>query len=268
METKLEPDIKGRIIGVKHQMETFDYFYSVNIGGMLLKYNDNLSHTIQTSHMSASEYQLAAALTTKTLTKVCTEEALSLFWERCKKAATELKINKPVLPRKKWFPIRYFLGEAPSEFQDNVKHYCRQIYFESIDTVVNCIKSHFEQKGHVKCYEKVGSTLMLAAKDEPFDKHILPICSFYGDDLDHHNLQTQPTLLRALFDGLNKDSIGIPFVINQLRELTQPQKNLLSEIIVLLKVLLLAPARNTFSERSCSTPRRIKTYLRSAMTQS
>ena len=210
LETKLEPDIKGRIIGVKNQMGTFDYFYCVNLGGVLLKHSDNLSRAIQTSYMSAEGYQLVAALTTKTLTKLRTEEAFSLFWERCKKATTELKINEPVLPRKRQCPIRYFLGEAPSEFHDNVKHYYRQIYFESIDPVVNCIKSCFEQIDYVK----VESTLLLATKGEPFDEHILAICSFYGDDLNHHNLHMQLTLLGTLFDGLNKDSIDIPFVID------------------------------------------------------
>ena len=40
-----------------------------------------------------------------------------------------------------------------------------------------------------------------------------------------------------------------------------------SEIIVLVKLLLLAPATNAISECSCSTLRRIKTFLCSAMTQ-
>ena len=137
LETKLEPDIKGRIIGVKHQMGTFDYFCGVYQGEMLLKHSDNLYRAMQTLRMSAAECQLVAALTTKTLTKVRTEEAFSLFWEKCKKAATKLKINEPVLPCKRQCHTRYFLGEAPSKFHDNVKHYYRQIYFESIDTVVN-----------------------------------------------------------------------------------------------------------------------------------
>ena len=246
LETKLEPDIKGRIIGVKHQMGTFDYFYSVYLGGILLKHSDNLSRAIQTSHMSAAEYQLLVALTTKTLTKVRTEGAFSLFWERCKKAATELKINEPVLPRKRPCHVRYVLGEVPSEFHDNVKHCYRQIYFESIDTVVNCIKSRFEQKDYVNCYVKVESTLLLAAKGESFDEHVLAIYSFYGDDLDQRNQHTQLTILGTLFGGFNNDSINIPFVINR----------------------LLAPARNTVSERSYSTLRRIRTYLNSTVTQS
>ena len=150
---------------------------------MLLKHSGNLSRTIQASHI--------AELTTKTLIKVRTEEAFSLFWEKCKKAATELKINEPVLPRKRPCHIRYVLGEVPSEFHDNVKHCYRQIYFESIDTVVNFIKSRFEQKTYDNCYAKVESTLrfhssiLLAAKGEPFDEHVLTICSFYADELHY-----------------------------------------------------------------------------------
>ena len=133
---------------------------------------------------------------------------------------------------------------------------------------MNCIKLCFEQKDYVNCYAKVESILLLAAKGEPFDEHILAICSFYGDDLDHHNLHTQLTLLGTHFDGFNKDSIDIIFVIIQLRELTQPQKNLFSETIVLIKRLLFAPASNAISERYCSTLRRIKIYLRPTMTES
>ena len=133
---------------------------------------------------------------------------------------------------------------------------------------MNCIKSGFEQKDYVNCYAKVESILLLAAKGEPFDEHILTIFSFYGNELHQHNLHTQLTLLGAPSDGLNKDSIDISFVINPLRELTQPQKNMSSKIIVLIKLLLIAPAADAISERSCTTLRRIKTYLYSIMTRS
>ena len=224
LKTKLEPDIKRCIVRVKHQVVTFDYFFGVNLGGMLLKHSNNLSRTIETLHMPVAECQLVVALTTKALTKVRTEETFSLFWERCNEATTELKINEPVLPRKG----QCFLVEAPSEFHDNVKHYYRQIYFQLIGAAVNFIKSRFEQKDYVNCYPKVESTLLLAAKGETFDEHILAICFFYGDNLEQQNLHTQLTLLGTLFDDLNKDSIDIPLVINQLRELPQPQKNLFS----------------------------------------
>ena len=69
------------------------------------------------------------------------------------------------------------------------------------------LKSRFEQRDYLNCYAKVESTLLLAARGEPFDEHILAICYFYGKYFNQHNLQTQITLLGTLFHGLNKDSI-------------------------------------------------------------
>ena len=40
-----------------------------------------------------------------------------------------------------------------------------------------------------------------------------------------------------------------------------------SEVLKLVKLILLVPATNAVSERSCSTLCRVKTYLRSSMTQ-
>ena len=40
-----------------------------------------------------------------------------------------------------------------------------------------------------------------------------------------------------------------------------------SEVVILIKLLLIAPTTNAVSERSCFTLRRIKTYLRTTMTQ-
>ena len=56
---------------------------------------------------------------------------------------------------------------------------------------MNCFKSRFEKKDYVNCYAKIESTLLLGATGEPSDEHIFAICSFYGDDLDQHNLHRQ-----------------------------------------------------------------------------
>ena len=100
----------------------------------------------------------------KDIDQIRIEEDFSLFWERCEKAAIELKINEPVLPRKRQSPSRYFLGEALSEFHDNVKRYYWQLYFESIDTVVNCVKSRFELKDYVNCYAKIERSKIVSSK--------------------------------------------------------------------------------------------------------
>ena len=66
LETKLDPDIRGRIIELNHQMEIFGYFNGVKLGSLLLKHSDNVSCTMQHSYMSVADCQLVVALVTKT----------------------------------------------------------------------------------------------------------------------------------------------------------------------------------------------------------
>ena len=66
MKLIVDPDIRGRIIELNHQMEIFDYFNGVKLGSLLLKHSHNVSRTIQHSYMSVADCQLVVALATKT----------------------------------------------------------------------------------------------------------------------------------------------------------------------------------------------------------
>ena len=79
LATKLELDIKSSVIGVHHQMTTFDYFFGVNLPILLLKYSDNLFRTLQDPDMSAVECQSMTNLTTSTLAKVRSDQRFTLF---------------------------------------------------------------------------------------------------------------------------------------------------------------------------------------------
>ena len=52
-----------------------------------------------------------------------------------------------------------------------------------------------------------------------------------------------------------------------LRSLSVQQHTVLSQVIHLVRLILVSPATNAISERSFSAMRRIKTYLRSTMSQ-
>ena len=92
LESKLEREIRPQIIGVSHQMTTFEYYFGVKLGSLLLKHSDNLSKTLQKTKLSAAEGQSVASLTVKTLEKMRTDDSYHLFWERCNKEAKDLEI--------------------------------------------------------------------------------------------------------------------------------------------------------------------------------
>ena len=55
--------------------------------------------------------------------------------------------------------------------------------------------------------------------------------------------------------------------MSYLKKISPSEKELLNQIVILAKLILVMPATNSTSERSFSAMRRLKTYLRSTMTQ-
>ena len=53
LDGNLEPEIKGKIIGVKSQMNTFNCFYGVTILQLVLGHSDNLPKTLQKSSLTS-----------------------------------------------------------------------------------------------------------------------------------------------------------------------------------------------------------------------
>ena len=74
----------ARIRGAETQMVSFEFFYGLVLGEMLLRHTDNLSRTIQKEHTSAAEGQAVAAMTTTTLSSMRSDECFDLFWEKVK----------------------------------------------------------------------------------------------------------------------------------------------------------------------------------------
>jgi len=63
------------------------------------------------------------------------------------------------------------------------------------------------------------------------------------------------------------DTITFQDIYKHLRALSPSHHVLVSQVIRLVKFILLMPATNAVSERSASAMQRIKTYLRTSMTQ-
>ena len=61
-----DPTIKGRIIGVQFQFKTFSFFFGSNLAELVLRHTDNLSKTLQSTSMSATEGDHITAMTVKT----------------------------------------------------------------------------------------------------------------------------------------------------------------------------------------------------------
>lgn len=99
LEDKLQPDIKGRIIGCDTQMKLFDFFFGLCFGERIYCHTDYLSKTLQKTCMSAVAGQRCADLTKAVLQDIRNDEAFESFYQ-----IVLLKCNKHYLSQAQFFP--------------------------------------------------------------------------------------------------------------------------------------------------------------------
>ena len=134
-----DTEMRSRIQGISACMTTFDFFFGVSLGELLLNHSDNLSRALQASSISAAEGQKIANMTVKTLQAIRTDNEFKLFWLSVFQKAKKFEINEPTLPRRRKQSRRYDDsvhvddGYAPQCAEDLY----RCTYFEALDLLIH-----------------------------------------------------------------------------------------------------------------------------------
>lgn len=268
LECTSETEMKARIQGVSSQMETFTFYFSLVLAEMILRHTDNLSKTLQNPELASTQAYEIAMLTVKTLQSIRTEANFDLFWDKVELERKQLGVGDPCLPRKRKRPRRFETGRSEGEFHTVPKDFFRQAYFESFDLAISCITDRFDQPGY-KTYGKIEQLFLKACADSDnnYEEELSFVTEFY-DDLHATNLKSQLKVLKTLYSEKAKDEPpSIRVIKSILQSLTPAQRGILDVVCSAFCILLVIPATNCTSERSFSALRRIKSYLRSTMSQ-
>ena len=181
-----------------------------------------------------------------------------------------LDINEPVLPRKRKIPQRY--DGNHNEFNHcSIKAMYRQMYFESYDYIINAITESFDQPDF-KMYATMQNVFLYAINGldfasemvKPTIKNNVSFVDLYSDEVDVNTFKTQLELLPSIFKAF--EPVSIHNIFKFVREMTIAKRNLISEVITLINLIVVAPATNAESERIFSAMKRVKSYLRNKMT--
>ena len=107
-----------------------------------------------------------------------------------------------------------------------------------------------------------------AQEGENTQKYLDFVTDFYHDDFETSQLQLHLDILQATFPAqLKLPSLSFHDVRKYIQSLSEAERSLISEVVTLLKLILVLPSTNAVSERSFSAMRRLKTYLRTTMKQ-
>ena len=260
---KRDPEMSARCTGVAAQFSSFDFLFGVALGEKVLKLVDNLSKALQ-HKMSAAQGQVLAELTIKSLALMRTEAEFSNFCEKLIEKQSKEDVAEPSLPRKRKRPCRYDEGSS-GHFATCIEDHYRVMYFSAFDMAIQSIKSRFDQP-HYKIYSKLECTLLKGAAGESYTDDLSSIQELYCTDFDSNILQTQ---LLILYSHFRETAVtpALMDVVDYVKSLGKPGQLLLSEVVKLIRLILVAPATNATSERTFSALRIVKTYLRCTMTQ-
>ena len=181
--------------------------------------------------------------------------------------AAKCHVSEPKLPRKKRAPARYEQGEATPEYPADAKSHYRYIFFEAIDAIKMAILSKFDQADY-GIYLAAESLLLRCCNNKDYSNEFGVVTDFYGNGFNKSNLRAHLETLSANFrKEENTQSTKLLDVNHYMRSFSKREMQFINEVCRLLKIGLVMPAANASSERSFSSLRRLKTYLRTTMTQ-
>ena len=266
LDGSLDSEMRARIIGVEAQMLKFEFLFGVRLGALILRHSDNLSSTLQHKNMSAAEGQRLAQLSLSVLKKMRCDEDFSAFYQLVLRDQSRVGISAPCLPRKRRAPQCYEVGSSAGSFHESPEVHYRQIYFGALDHAIEAIHDRFDQPGY-RIYQNLEQLIVKASKGNSYNDELDEVCRFYGSDLSRDQLEVQLSLLQPLCEKTDEEVESIHDIIKILRELSSSEKIAFSSVWTAMKLLLVMPATNATSERSFSALRRIKSYLRSTMSQ-
>ena len=162
LEGRVDPEVRGRVVGVQTQIQSFNFFSGIQLGDLVLRHTDNLSSSLQHTYLSCYEAQQITKVCLSTLKGMREEASFHIFFKKARASAQKLEVNDPKLPRKRKVPSRYEDGEAPAEFASTVEEHYRQIFYQTIDMVTNCIRDRFQQRDYTETFPTMENLLLKA----------------------------------------------------------------------------------------------------------
>ena len=261
-----DPSVKARIIGVEAQFKTFRHYFGTHLGFLLLQHSDNLSKTLQSPKLCASEGQSLATMTVSTLQHIRDDHSFDLFWEKVERERQSLDVEDPQLPRRRKIPKRIDDGSTEGEFPDDVKTFYRQQYYEALDLIISTITDRFDQPGYM-IYKQLEDLLLKAIRKEDIEDSIVAVTSFYHSDIDAAQLRLHLDILASNFPNDARATASARDIKDYVMKMSSSERELIGEVSNLIQIYLVLPSTNAISERSFSALRRVKNYLRTSMSQ-
>lgn len=252
-------------------MDKFSTVFGLHLSYLIFSITEQLARTVQSQDILVQEACNAASATVSALKSNRNDEAFSKFFQRVCGVAKANGTDDPKLPRYGKIPARLDSGSQAHQF-NTPDDFFRQQYFLVIDTAAGEIERRFIQRD--MSLAGTLEKLLLKSANDNYDSDsntelLDSVTSLFGSDIDARKLSAQLVMLNSFI------KIELPEVktISSIRTIASALQSghhgklLLSEVHTLLKLYFTIPVSTATAERTFSTLRRMKSYLRSTLSQ-
>jgi hAT family C-terminal dimerisation region len=137
----------------------------------------------------------------------------------------------------------------------NVSDHYRPQYFELIDTATSELATRFNDSIGLQTYSKLEEILVTGKINEAVLEPYI--------DIDDTDFALQLAMFRRRYVIISVSSAA-----DSLRNMSTDMRSMFSEVEKFVRLLMVCPCSSATAERSFSALRRLKTWLRSSMSQS
>ncbi|XP_003389518.1 PREDICTED: zinc finger MYM-type protein 1-like [Amphimedon queenslandica] len=262
-------DASSKAAGAVALMEKFSTFFGIKLSYLLFGATEQTSVTLQAKDIGAEDALSSITAAASFLNRQRNESAFHLFYQCVVWEAKEFT-DDPVLPRPRKVPKRYDDGSSIHVFENPEQLY-RKKYYKAIDLIIAEIDRRFDQPTLLLLKEK--ETILIESCNGKNIELSPTMQEMYQADINMEKLKLQQNMLPDEISTVNKNAnMGIHHVtrvstVCQVFNVGKLPKSMLKEVDTLLHLFLTIPLTTASAERSFSTLRRLKNYLRSTMTQ-
>ena len=159
-------------------------------------------------------------------------------------------MSGPMLPRRTHAPRIIEISTGEPTYPVTAQDYDRRIYFEASDLMMNSIDQQFDQPSF-DAYAKMESLLIKTLNSQDKSKELKFMEKLYNNGFNISVLTAKMEILQVLLkDG---DYFCFDNTTVKIKELPNPEREMIKEVITLCKLILVNPATSAASERSFST---------------
>ena len=246
--------------GLLSRMEQFETLFSLKLAHQIFSAAEQLSISLQAKDYTVQDAVQGASLLSSHLRSLRNEQRFNILYEE----VTSLNLtDEPCLPRHRKVPRRYDGGE-PAHRYANPKERYRHAYFEALELAAGEVQRRFDQ-ADLKIVKEIEVLLLNATNGEVVQSLPSTVLDYVGNDFDQERLKCQlsliPDMIKTATDGrINK--VTHIRTIADIMQRSSIYRGMLSEV---LKLFFTFPVTTATAERSFSSLRRLKTFLRSQM---